>query len=432
MQNGSAPEATPTSEAAVSPVAALSDAGYQTYLGSYSALDRYFRTDGSASEIILTRGDLIALARLFDELTFPGFPLEHAATRAGGRNVFFRCADDSEPWPRNPFTVLDLRYDPRTGVFHDPHGVYGDLRRAELVPVPGVHAPGVYAPEVYAPGVYAPGVYAEWVRLTEAARLVSRYHYAADPDELTLRREPPPVAPEYQRQILCDILSSPHPEKGLDLLLQAGLVELWWPELSALAGVDHAKEHHPEGGGWQHTLATFAHRKREDLVLSLALLLHDVGKASARPIGRKRFFAHADIGAQVARRFLRRLGFDQPVVEEVGFLVRYHMMPGAMREGGASPGRRALLERIMAEPAFPRLLELFRADTLATFASPEPYYRACRIYRSYRGGGPAGEAPFGAPALPHRTRTKKNRPPHGRRPMGSRRRRVRRRPGQNG
>lgn len=412
MQNGSAPAATPFPAAPLSPVAILSDAGYQTYLGSYSALDRYFRTDGSPSEIVLTRGDLIALARLFDELTFPGFPLEHAATRTGDRSVFFRCADDSEPWPRNPFTVLDLRYDPRNGVFHDPHGIYGDLRRAELVPVPGVHA--------------------EWVRLTEAARLVSRYHYAADPAGLTLRREPPPVAPEYQRQILCEILNSPYPEKGLDLLLQAGLVELWWPELSALVGVDHAKEHHPEGGGWQHTLATFAHRKRADLILSLALLLHDVGKASARPIGRKRFFAHADIGAQVARRFLRRLGFDQPVVDEVGFLVRYHMMPGAMRERGASPGRRALLERIMAEPAFPRLLELFRADTLATFASPEPYYRACRIYRSYRGGGPAGEAPFGAPALPHRMPAKKNRPPHGRRPTGSRRRRVRRRPGQNG
>ena len=402
MQNGSAPAATLASVATPSPVAALSDAGYQTFLGSYSALDRYFRTDGSPSEIVLTRGDLIALARLFDELTFPGFPLEHAATRAGGRSVFFRCADDSEPWPRNPFTVLDLRYDPGTGVFHDPHGVYGDLRRDELVPVPGV--------------------YAEWVRLTEAARLVSRYHYAADPAGLTLRREPPPVAPEYQRQILCDILSSPCPDKGLDLLLQAGLVELWWPELSALAGVDHAKEHHPEGGGWQHTLATFAHRKRADPILSLALLLHDVGKASARPIGRKRFFAHADIGAQVARRFLRRLGFDQPVVEEVGFLVRYHMMPGAMREGGSSPGRRALLERIMAEPAFPRLLELFRADTLATFSSPEPYYRACRIYRSYRGGGPADEVPLGVPVRP-----KKNRPPHGRRPTGSKRRRVRRR-----
>ena len=385
------------------PASTLADAGYLTYLGSYSALDRYFRTGRSASDIILTRGDLIALARLFDELTFPGFPLEHAAARIGGRSVFFRCADEVEPWRRNPFTVLDLRYDPQTGVFLDPHGVYRDLRRADLVQVPGVHA--------------------EWVRLTEAARLVSRYHYTADPADLALRREPPPVAPEYQRQILTDILTSPHPEKGLDLLLQAGLVELWWPELSGLATVDHAKEHHPEGGGWQHTLGTFAHRKRPELTLSLALLLHDIGKPRSRPIGRKRFFGHADIGAQVATRFLERLGFDEPVVREVAFLVRYHMMPGALREGGPAPGRRALVERIMSEPAFPWLLELYRADTLATFASPEQYYRACRIYRSYRGAALSDGALFGVAAP-----KKQNRPPHGRRPTGSGRRRVRRRP----
>ena len=228
------------------PTATLSDAGYQTYLGSYSALDRYFRsTDPPALEIVLTRGDLVSLARLFDGLTFPGFPLEHAATHMGDRVVFFRCADDFDPWIRNPFTVLDLRYDPQTESFLDPHDVYGDLRRNELVPVPGVHP--------------------EWVRLTEAARLVSRYHYATDPDDLMLSCEPPPVTLEYQRQILCDILNSPYPEKGLDLLLRAGLVDLWWPELSALASVDHAKEYHPEGGGWQHTIATFAHRKRSDL-----------------------------------------------------------------------------------------------------------------------------------------------------------------------
>lgn len=45
----------------------------------------------------MTRGDLIALAQLFDELTFPGFPLEHAAVRIGDRNIFFRCSDEIDP-----------------------------------------------------------------------------------------------------------------------------------------------------------------------------------------------------------------------------------------------------------------------------------------------------------------------------------------------
>lgn len=384
------------------PASTLLDAGYPTYLGSYSALDRYFRTGCSPFDIILTKGDLIALARLFDDLTFPGFPLEHAATRVGGRSVFFRCGDETDPWCRNPFTVLDLRYDPKDEVFLDPHDVYSDLRRTELVPVPNTHA--------------------EWVRLTEAARLVSRYHFTADAAELSLHRVPPPVAPEYQRHILTDILTAPYPEKGLDLLLHAGLVDLWWPELSALATVEHAKEHHPEGGGWQHTLATFAHRKRPELTLSLALLLHDIGKPSSRPIGQKRFFGHADIGAQVAAQFLKRFGFEDLIIQEVTFLVRYHMMPSALREGAQAPGRRALIDRIMAEPAFPQLLELYRADTLATFKGPEPYYRACRIYRSYRDTALSNDALLGAPA-----QAKKNRPPHTRRPIGSGRRRTRRR-----
>ena len=384
------------------PAATLAKAGYLSYLGSYSALDCYFGRASSAFDIILTEGDLIALSRLFDELTFPGFPLEHAAARVGDRSIFFRCADDLDPWQRNPFTVLDLRYDPRNKVFIDPHDVYRDLRRVELVPVLNTHA--------------------DWVRLTEAARLVSRYHYTADTAALTLDHEPPPVAPEYQRQILTDILTAPHPEKGLDLLLNAGIVDLWWPELSDLTTVDHAKDYHPEGGGWQHTLATFGYRKRPDMELSLALLLHDIGKPYSRPMGNKRFFGHADIGAQVATRFLKRLGFGESVVREVAFLVLYHMIPGAMREGGHNPSSRDLIERLMTEPSFPQLLELYRADTLATFGSPEQYYRACRIYRSYRGTTLHGELSLNAPA-----RTQKNRLPHEQQPIRSGRRRLRRR-----
>lgn len=384
------------------PAATLAKAGYPSYLGSYSALDCYFGSDSSTFDIILTQGDLIALSRLFDELTFPGFPLEHAAARIGNRSIFFRCADEIDPWQRNPFTVLDLRYDPHDKVFLDPHGVYRDLRRVELVPVLDIHA--------------------DWVRLTEAARLVSRYHYTADAATLTLNHEPPPVAAGYQRQILTDILTAPHPEKGLDLLLNAGLIDLWWPELSALTTVDHSKDHHPEGGGWQHTLATFSYRKRPDMELSLALLLHDIGKPCSRPMGKKRFYGHADIGAQVATRFLKRLGFEESVVRQVAFLVLYHMIPGAMRKEGHNPGMRDLIERLMTEPSFPQLLELYRADTLATFASPDQYYRACRIYRSYRGTTSNDEPRFSTPP-----RTQKNRLPHEQQPIRSGRRRLRRR-----
>ena len=78
------------------------------------------------------------------------------------------------------------------------------------------------------------------------------------------------------------------PEKGLRLLHDAGIVASWWPEMAAMAGVPQSKEHHPEGDVWEHTLATFAHRKVPDLVLSLGLLLHDAGKPRATPQDGKR------------------------------------------------------------------------------------------------------------------------------------------------
>ncbi len=37
----------------------------------------------------------------------------------------------------------------------------------------------------------------------------------------------------------------------------------------------------------------------------------------------------------------------------------------------------------MDSPLFPQLLELFRADLSASYGSPESYYEACQVYRTY-------------------------------------------------
>ena len=165
---------------------------------------------------------------------------------------------------------------------------------------------------------------------------------------------------EYQRLLLERILTGRAPEKGLRLLRETGVVDSWWPELAAMANVPHSKDHHPEGDVWEHTLATFAHRKSPDLMLSLGLLLHDVGKPRAVPQGDKRFFAHAEIGEHVGRRFLTRLGFAPRLIDGVAYLGRNHMMPAAL-------GR----------------------------VRPEPYYHACRLYQRHLRGRP----------LPQRTST---------------------------
>jgi poly(A) polymerase len=215
--------------------------------------------------------------------------------------------------------------------------------------------------------------------LTEAAVLISRYHYQVDAESFIL--EPPFAEPDttFQRELLLAILTGANPHRGLSLLYSSGFIETLWPELQKMSGIPHHKDFHPEGNGWEHTLETFKYRKGRDPVLSLALLLHDIGKPEAESTPERAFDGHAELGAKIAARFLGRLGFDLSWIREVTFLIRYHMMPAALKQ---LPIFRS--ERIMDSPLFPQLLELYRADLSASYWSPEGYYQACQVYRNYR------------------------------------------------
>ena len=358
-----------TSSAAVAPLEA---AGVTTHLVSYSALDRYFRVPEANGERLLhisADATVAELAPLVDELQFGGGPLVDAMTRYRGTRLCVRCSDSGEAGGF-PFTVQQLRFDPRREVFLDPEAIYYDLRRPELV--------------------RRPARLEWWQMIAEAAQLISRYHFTFVPEPKRIGARVPPASPEFQRLLLEQILTGRAPEKGLRLLRETGIVDSWWPELAAMAHVPHSKDHHPEGDVWEHTLATFAHRKSPHLLLSLGLLLHDVGKPRAVPQGDKRFFAHAEIGERVGRRFLTRLGFAPRLVDGVAFLGRNHMMPAAL--GRVRPEH---AEELMSSPLFPHLLELYRADMLSSFARPEPYYHACRLYQRHLRGRP----------LPQRTAT---------------------------
>jgi poly(A) polymerase len=336
---------------------ALTREGVPCLLESYSALDRYFHVREPGQIHIRTDATLIDLARLFDDLRFPGHAWVDAQLEAPGQTYSFRCVDDLREGAGFPFTAQDLLYDTQRGVFCDPQGVYQDLRQDSLV-------------RSTAP---AP----EWTAIMEAARLVSRYHYTVDGIDLSLPRGTHPSI-DAQRELLSLILTSRFPHKGLRLLDAVGFVASFWPELSAMKSTHQSKEHHPEGDVWEHTLAALSHRKTTSLVLGLALLLHDVGKPSARRSRTREFDSHSELGKQIGMSFLRRLGFPESTVSDAGYLIRYHMMPAAL---GRLPLYRT--ERLMESDLFPDLLELYRADLVSTYRRPSGYYEACRIYKRF-------------------------------------------------
>jgi poly(A) polymerase len=206
--------------------------------------------------------------------------------------------------------------------------------------------------------------------------------------------EGPPPQKEEQRTLLCGLLCSPNPGLGLEFLKYGGFLAEFWPELAQLDDVDHSKEFHPEGNVWKHTLETFRYRKSGDrksskpglggtkksydLCLSLGLLLHDVGKASAESSGNHRFEGHAELGAREARRFLERLGFEPSLIADVYYLVRNHMLPAALPR---LPLTRT--EEILESPLFPILLELYRCDESSSFKGLDGYYESSAAYQSY-------------------------------------------------
>jgi len=120
-------------------------------------------------------------------------------------------------------------------------------------------------------------------------------------------------------------------------------------------------------------------RKDRDLTLSLALLLHDIGKPESHSSEGKRFNQHAELGARRAMKFLSRLGFDERIKEDVGFLIRYHMMPAAL---AVLPIQKT--KALITDARFPTLLELFRCDEFSSFKDPERYYEACSAYQTIR------------------------------------------------
>jgi poly(A) polymerase len=195
--------------------------------------------------------------------------------------------------------------------------------------------------------------------------------------------EGPAPGIEEQRLLLCGLLTASDPAAGLELLKRCGFISTFWPELAMLDNVDHSKEFHPEGNAWKHTLETFRYRKigssgSYDLRLSLGLLLHDSGKPIAEASGSRRFDGHAELGAAQARRFLERLGFTPPLIADVGYLVKNHMLPAALP-------RLPLIRtgEIMASPLFPILMELYRCDESSSFKGLDGYYESSAAYQSF-------------------------------------------------
>ncbi len=120
------------------------------------------------------------------------------------------------------------------------------------------------------------------------------------------------------------LLLGAEPDRGLRLLADSGLLDLWLPQLRPM--LDCGQNWHHQYDVWTHTLAVVQCAPPES-ALRWAALLHDAGKPERRflgPDGEVHFYGHEDRSLELAETILEGLKASQALRREVAALIRHH------------------------------------------------------------------------------------------------------------
>ena len=140
------------------------------------------------------------------------------------------------------------------------------------------------------------------------------------------------VSGERIKDELNKIIMAPHPSIGFEYLQRSGLLQIIFPELSALDIVDQ-KNGRAHKNNFYHTLEVLENvvAKSDNLWLRWAAILHDVGKTKSKrwdPAVGWTFHNHNIIGAKMVPVIFRRLMLPLDMkMKYVQKLVDLHMRP---------------------------------------------------------------------------------------------------------
>ncbi len=290
----------------------------------------------------------------------------------GRRPTYVEYADLREDVLRRDFTVNALVYDPIADRVLDFTGGLADLERRTLRTV----------------GDPAARFGEDRLRLLRAVRFATELQFSIEPSTLDAIRTLAPtiagVSGERIRDEVLRLLVAPDRAAGVRLLQSSGLLGIVLPEVAAMDGVPQPPEFHPEGDVLTHTCLALQHLNTPTPVLALATLLHDVGKPATLTVAdRIRFHGHADVGAQMTDQICQRLRMPVADMRAVVTLVRDHLRIGDLLQ--MRPGKAT---RFLRRPDFADLLELHRADCLASHRDLGIYQWAAAARQALDAAGP--------------------------------------------
>ena len=168
------------------------------------------------------------------------------------------------------------------------------------------------------------------------------------------------VSAERIQVELVKLLISPHPDY-LRIAYEAGISREFLPEFDKCMETEQNTPHHCYTVG-EHILHSLLY-VREDKVLRITMLLHDIGKPVVRITdknGRDHFKTHGSVGEKMAKEILRRLKFDNNTIGQVCRLIKWH----DLRPAPVSVEVRKAMN-LIGEDLFSMWMEVQRADSLA-------------------------------------------------------------------
>lgn len=321
-------------------------------------------TDLHPAEVIarFERVEPIGLAHgtvlvLFEDLQIESTTLRREGAYADARrpdHVTFTL-DPREDLARRDLTVNALAFDPESGILLDPYGGARDLAAGVLRAV----------------GDPALRFHEDALRPVRVARFAATLGMEVEPatraalgSALDRARQ---VAIERVQAEWMKMMSAPAPSAGWELLREAGLLELWLPELARTWAV--AQNRHHAYDVWGHSLATADAAPAAKPRVRWAALLHDIGKVDTRAVrnGDATFYGHAEAGAALADRALERLRFPGAERAAIVHLVREHMFD--YRAEWSDAAVRRWLRRV-GEGAAADLFDLRIADAIGNGMRP--------------------------------------------------------------
>ncbi len=175
------------------------------------------------------------------------------------------------------------------------------------------------------------------LRMMRAARFMSQLNFMVDPNVITAMKNMASrleiISAERIRDEFIKTIMGQKPRLGITLLVETGLADIFLPEVPKLKlEID---EHHHHKDVYEHSLTVLEQAiALEDrlgganLTLRLAALLHDIGKPKTRQLiagGGVSFHHHEVVGSRMCKERMRKLRFDNHIINDVSQLVFLHL-----------------------------------------------------------------------------------------------------------